>query len=671
MTEQVFYGAPEGSDVGSSAAVGSAKRRRVVARRFFRDRFALVGFGFLVLLVALAVIGPFVVQYGPNELSAGGAHQFEGRSLAHWLGTDSLARDNASRIIAGARYILRDSVEVLVATIAMALPIGVAAGYFGGWRDAVLMRILDALYSIPPIVLVLAVAQVTHQSLTWALFAVSVGFVPPLARLVRSSTMSVREEIFVEASLTIGTTAPRIILSRILPNVLSPVIVQASIIMSSAIFVEATLAILGVGYPVGSPAWGSMLNDAYQTIYISPSNMFYPGLAIALTVLAFNAVGDGLRDALGLDKSGIYGSKVSLGITAVVRPGGLRRRERTNGRAKPSGSETLVRDGPLLAVDNLTVEVQSPSGWLKAVDGVTFAVARGEILGIVGESGAGKSLTSLSLMRLLPSPPFQITAEAISFEGRDLLGMSLTEMRHIRGNDIAMIFQDPMSALNPAHTVGAQVAEVVRIHEGASRRAAWRRAVELLGRVGIPDPEHRAKSYPHEFSGGMRQRVMIAVALACSPKLLIADEPTTALDVTVQAQILDVLRSLKDEYGLSIIFITHDLGIVAEFCDRALVMYAGQIIEEGPVSQVFATPAHPYTEGLLGSLHRLGSAEEDVYAIPGQVPALGAAPTGCRFAPRCRYAMPACTADDIPLTHLVDRSTRCVLPALDSSRARA
>jgi peptide/nickel transport system permease protein len=633
----------------------------MVLSRFLGDRFALGGLVLLGLLLLLAAVGPHIVRYGPNELSAGGAAGFEGPSLLHWLGTDALGRDNASRIIAGAWYVLRDSIEVLVLAVAMSVPIGIVAGYLGGWRDSVLMRLLDALYSVPPIVLVLAVAQVTHQSLGWALFAVAVVFVPPLARLVRGATLGVREEIFVDASRTIGTSTPRIIATRILPNVVSPVIVQSSIVMSSAIFVEATLAILGVGYPVGSPAWGSMLNDAYQTIYVNPWNVFYPGFAIALTVLGFNAVGDGLRDAFGIDKGGVYGSKVSMGITSVFLPGRL--------RGRPSRVEQPARirnhDAVLLDVSDLTIEVQSGSKWLTAVDRVSFKVARGEVLGIVGESGAGKTLTSLSVMRLLPSPPFRISAGSITFEGENLLDKSLSQIRHIRGNEIAMIFQDPMSALNPALTVGTQVSEVIRLHERVSRHDAHARAIALLRRVGIPDAERRAGSYPHEFSGGMRQRVMIAAALARSPKLLIADEPTTALDVTVQAQILDVLRGLKDEYGLSIIFITHDLGIVAEFCDRAVVMYAGQVVEEGRVEDLFRAPAHPYTEGLLGSMHRLGNVREQPYAIPGQVPALGAKSVGCRFAQRCRYAMPVCTAAEIPLRLMRDRSTRCVLPSLE------
>ena len=633
----------------------------MVLRRLRRDRFALAGLALLVLVLLLAVVGPHVVRYGPNDLSAGGAAGFEGPSLSHWLGTDALGRDNASRIITGAWYVLRDSIEVLVLAVVMSVPIGIIAGYFGGWRDSVFMRLLDALYSVPPIVLVLAVAQVTQQSLGWALFAVAVVFVPPLARLVRGATLAVREEIFVDASRTIGTSTPRIIATRILPNVISPVIVQSSIILSSAIFLEATLAILGVGYPVGSPAWGSMLNDAYQTIYVNPWSVLYPGCAIALTVLGFNAFGDGLRDAFGIDKGGVYGSKVSMGITSVFVPGRLRGRSLHVEQPERAQRDDAV----LLDVSDLTVEVQSGSRWLTAVDRVSFTVARGAVLGIVGESGAGKTITSLSVMRLLPSPPFRISAGRIEFEGANLLDTSLSQIRRVRGDDIAMIFQDPMSALNPALTVGAQVSEVIRLHEHVSRRDARARAIALLGRVGIPDPGRRAGSYPHEFSGGMRQRVMIAAALARSPKLLIADEPTTALDVTVQAQILDVLRGLKAEYGLSIVFVTHDLGIVAEFCDRAVVMYAGQVIEEGAVADLFRAPAHPYTEGLLSSVHRLGRVGEQPSAIPGQVPALGSMSAGCRFAPRCRYAMPVCTAAEVPLQQRGGRAVRCVLPSLE------
>ncbi len=299
---------------------------------------------------------------------------------------------------------------------------------------------------------------------------------------------------------------------------------------------------------------------------------------------------------------------------------------------------------PLLSVQDLTVAFNTSSGTVKAVNGISFDVRRGDVLAIVGESGSGKSVSSLALMGLLPSSA-TIGGQAL-WKGRDLLSLRDRDMRSLRGREIAMIFQDPLSALNPVHRVGRQVGEVLRIHEGLSGRAARRRAVELLDLVGIPQPERRVNNYPHEFSGGMRQRVMIAMAIACKPDLVIADEPTTALDVTVQAQVLEVLTSIKDEIDSAIILITHDLGVVAGMADSVLVMYAGRQVERGTTDQVFYETAHPYTEGLLASLPRMDSdGAVELVPIPGSPPSLQRIPTGCAFNPRCRYVQDECRSD--------------------------
>ncbi len=290
---------------------------------------------------------------------------------------------------------------------------------------------------------------------------------------------------------------------------------------------------------------------------------------------------------------------------------------------------------PLLEVHNLKTYFFTGDGVVKAVDGVDFCVAHGEVLGLVGESGCGKSVTSLSVMRLIAIPG-QIVDGKILFEGRSLLELSEADMEEMRGNRISMVFQQPQSSLNPVFKVGDQVGEVLQIHRGMARQEAWERSVELLRLVGIPDPERKAHSYPHELSGGQAQRVMIAMALALNPQLLIADEPTTALDVTIQAQILDLMRDLREQMGTSVILITHDLGVVAEMADRVAVMYAGRIVEEAGVSDIFARPLHPYTQGLIDSIPILGQVKERLEVIPGTVPNLTDLPPGCRFAPRCR-----------------------------------
>ena len=307
----------------------------------------------------------------------------------------------------------------------------------------------------------------------------------------------------------------------------------------------------------------------------------------------------------------------------------------------------------LLEVENLRTHFRTPGGIVRAVDGLNFHVEQGEVLAIVGESGCGKSVTAMSILRLIPDPPGR-SAGAIRFLDRNLLGLSEAEMRKIRGKDISMIFQEPMTSLNPVLTIGRQIGETLMLHEGLDKAAATQRAVGSLKLVGIPEPERRVKQYPHELSGGMRQRVMIAMALACSPKLLIADEPTTALDVTVQAQILDLMRQLKARIGSAIILITHDLGVVAEMAQRVVVMYGGRKVEEAPVRALFATPRHPYTRALLGSVPKLdagggAAVKARLDEIPGVVPSLREAIPGCIFAPRCGFATDRCRTSYPPL----------------------
>ncbi len=306
--------------------------------------------------------------------------------------------------------------------------------------------------------------------------------------------------------------------------------------------------------------------------------------------------------------------------------------------------------GPLLIVRDLAVAFQTDAGRLRAVDGVSFEIPRGRVLGLVGESGCGKSVTALSLMGLLPRPSGQIIGGSIEFEGRDLAKASPTDLAQVRGARIGMVFQEPMTALNPVHTIGRQLSEVFLLHRTRDRAEALRLAVAMLAKVGIPSPEIRVGEYPHQLSGGMRQRVVIAMALACDPALLIADEPTTALDVTIQAQILDLLRDLRRDLGMSVLLITHDLGVVAEMCDEVVVMYAGRIAERGPAEKLFSNPAHPYTRGLLASMPRLDAPRKSRLAtIPGLVPSLADMPAGCRFANRCPHASPACDTQP-PLT---------------------
>lgn len=314
----------------------------------------------------------------------------------------------------------------------------------------------------------------------------------------------------------------------------------------------------------------------------------------------------------------------------------------------------------VLQVSELDIRFATDRGWVTVVEDVSFSVEAGSTLGLVGESGSGKTVTSLAMLGLLPQRTSQVSRGSIRLDGTELIGMPQKRLADIRGNDIAMIFQEPMSSLNPAFTIGDQIAETVRRHRKVSRKAAMDRAVAALDQVGIPNAARRVRSYPHEFSGGMRQRAMIAMAICCEPKVLVADEPTTALDVTIQAQVLDLLRQMRDELNMGMVFITHDLGVVADICDRVVVMYAGQVVAADDVDHLFSHPPHPYAEGLLAAMPQVGGAER-LATIPGQAPTPGAMPDGCRFHPRCPYATDRCTADAVEL-HRFDRlsTTRCV-----------
>lgn len=324
-----------------------------------------------------------------------------------------------------------------------------------------------------------------------------------------------------------------------------------------------------------------------------------------------------------------------------------------------------MRAQALLSIEDLRVRFRVYEGVAAAVDGVGFQVLRGETVGLVGESGCGKSVTAMSILRLLPSPPAELEG-TIEFQGKNLLRLPQDEMRRIRGGSISMIFQEPMTSLNPLLTVGEQISEAIVLHQGLSRQEAWEKAVEMLHKVRIPSPELRAKEYPHKLSGGMRQRAMIAMALSCNPQLLLADEPTTALDVTIQAQIMDLLERLREEIQASILLITHNLGLIAEMARRVVVMYAGKVVEEAPVKELFREPMHPYTQGLLGSVPVIGrkfrEGRRRLQEIPGIVPSIFRMPSGCRFHPRCPKAMDVCREEAPPMIKLgADRRVLCWL----------
>jgi peptide/nickel transport system permease protein len=636
--------------------LAAAPHRRGAFRRLIRRPGPAIAIVYIVLLGLAAIFRKWVAPYDPNEQDI--PNKFATPSWEHWLGTDNLGRDLLSRLIYGAWISLQVALAVVAIAMVVSLVVGLFSGYVGGRTDNALMRIVDGGLAFPPLVLAIAVAGILGRSTRNVILSLAVVFVFGLTRLVRGTTLAVREEPFVEASRAAGSRTHRILRYRILPNVRSPLIVAASFGIAGVLIAEAGLAYIGLGAPPPTASWGAMLRNAYDTaLYTARWQLLVPGIAIAITVFAFTTLGEGLRDVLGTGQSARARRTERRGLTTVKRAdtSSLPSSDPTVGASLPTG-----RDDALLSIEHLSVEFATSRGAARVVDDVSLSIRPGETVGLVGESGSGKTVTSLSVMRLVPSPPGQIVAGSIFFEGRDLLDLSFKQMRALRGTKISMVFQDPMTSLDPTFTVGSLLLEAQTLHGGISRKQARARAIELLDLVGIPAPEARLRQYPHQLSGGLRQRVMIAVALANEPQLLIADEPSTALDVTIQAQILELLKTLQRDLGMAVLFVTHDLGVIADLCDRVAVMYAGQIVEQASVHELFERPKHPYTAGLLGAMPQVGLLGDRLTVIRGQVPLPHQMPPGCRFATRCDHALDVCRAEPVRITTESSREFRCV-----------
>ncbi|KDB04912.1 peptide ABC transporter permease, partial [Defluviimonas sp. 20V17] len=500
----------------------------------------------------------------------------------------------------------------------------------------------------PYILLALAIVAALGPGLMNALIAVAAVNVPFFARNIRGITLGLARREFVDAARLSGKGHLRIILTELLPNVLPVIVVAMSTTVGWMILETAGLSFLGLGAQPPQADLGGMLGQARSAMITSPHTSVVPGVMIFLIVMSVNLLGDGVRDALD----------PRLRSGALSRPRASTRVARQHAVPAP---EAAPADA-LLAVQALETQFHVTGRVYRAVNGVDLAVKPGECLGVIGESGSGKSVTALSVMGLVASPPGVITGGAVRYRGEDLIGAPYARLRDLRGESISYIFQDPLSTLHPLYRVGDQLAEAIRVHHPVSRAEARARALQLLHDVRIPNPEGRIDDYPHEMSGGMRQRVGIAMALANDPDIIIADEPTTALDVTVQAQILGLLDDLRRDRGLAIVFITHDFGVVAQLCDRVAVMYAGQIVETGPTAEVLAAPAHPYTRRLIACVPELGGGRRELAAIPGLPPSVDALPDGCAFAARCDRAVADCRAGRIDMTGTGARSVRCLFP---------
>jgi len=636
---------PEFDEAAVEGAVApTGQRRERIWRRLLRNPLAVVGLVWIALLLLCFLIPGLLATHDPVQQDVTLSRLRETPSAEHWLGTDAFGRDLYSRVIWGGRL----TVKAILIALGLSTLIGIPVGLFSGWRggrvDRAIMWVVDVLFSLPLILLALAIVGALGTGLVPAMIAVGVLLSTRFARLTRGVALAEREELYVDAARISGLSTPTILRRYILPNLWPVLIVQIAIISGVILLVGAVLSFIGVGSPPDSYDWGAMLNQGREQILAFPYQVVPSAAAIILTVLAFNLVGDGVRDAIG---------------QSTARPS--RRSVRRDERARAATAPAEHPDGSLLSISNLSVEFPAAQGQVAHVlDCVTLDVRPGETVCIVGESGSGKSMTVLTALGLVPESGRR-TAGEVRFDGLELTGLTERQWQSVRGRQIGMIFQEPVAVLNPGLTVGAHLVETLRFHLDLDRKTARRRAIELLQLVRVPDPERRIDEYPHQFSGGMAQRVGIALALACDPVLLIADEPTTALDVTVQGQILDLLGDIQQRLGMALILITHDLGVVAEIADRVAVMYAGQVVETGTANEVFEAPQHPYTKALLDTMPQRHERADELAVIPGTVPSPSAWPTGCRFHPRCSAAVDACRSTDPTPGPDTQRVVRCLL----------
>ncbi len=623
----------------------AAASSRVTARRRWRpggSQFIVgIAASVLVLLAFMAVFADWIAPYDPLKQNL--IEALQAPSAKHWLGTDDLGRDVLSRLIHGCRIAVIAAAEGTAIALVLGVPLGLFIGYRGGWWDWVVMRIVEAIVSIPGIMVAIVIIAILGPGLHKAMIALGILYSTSFLRLARGVVLAEREEVYVRSARVIGASDGRILLRHIFPNIAPPLIVQVTLTVGAVLLSEAGLSFIGLGVQPPDASWGTMLNTAAAFMDLNWFLAVPPGIAIIVTVLSVNLIGDVIRDTIG------RGIAVD---TTPVAP--VARAQSPAVAIAPVSTLPQPLKDEVLRVEGLEVTV---GDGLPIITDLSFAISKGETLGLVGESGSGKTMTGLAILGLMGAG-LRTTRGSILLNGRDLRTLSRRQMEAVRGNEVAMVFQDPTTSLNPAFTVGSQIAEVLRSKKGMSQKEAWARAVELIDRVGIPRPDQRARAYPHELSGGMAQRIAIARALSCNPSLLIADEPTTALDVTVQQEILDLFRDLQDEFGMAILFVTHDLAVAADICDRISVLYAGEMVEMAKVDPLFSAPRHPYTQGLLRAMPHASDRNPPLPTIRGSVPRPGSWPAGCRFSNRCDFRIPACDRP-VPLTGS-DRLVRCV-----------
>jgi ABC-type dipeptide/oligopeptide/nickel transport system ATPase component/ABC-type dipeptide/oligopeptide/nickel transport system permease subunit len=551
--------------------------------RFFRNPLAAAAAGFLAIIVVIAATAQFIAPMDPNYADL--RNLLAAPNPQNLLGTDRAGRDLLSRLMVGTQITLFGSAFAVTIALSIGVPSGLVAGYYRRWFETVSIWISGMLMAMPSMIVLLAVRAVAGPSIWTSMAVFGVLLAPTYVRLVRSSVISVRKELYVDAARVSGLSDMRIIFRHVLGVVRAPIIVQSALVASLTIAVQSGLEFLGIG-DRQVPTWGRLLNEAFEGIYTDPILMVWPASAVFLTCVSLGILANGIRDALeDRDSASAPSEKVMPGdrvVTPVRRP-------------SPISTDSV------LSIRGLRIGYpQAEGGETIVVNGVDLDIAKGEILGLVGESGTGKSQTAFSILGLLPRGGRIVEGE-IYLLGECLTALGSRALASYRGTKIAYIPQEPLSNLDPAYTVGHQLIEPMRVRLGLSKAQATETALALLDRVGIRDPRRTFSAYPHELSGGMAQRVLIAGAVSCQPALLIADEPTTALDVTVQAKVLELLRDLQRDLDMAMLLVTHNLGIVADICDRVAVMKSGRIVETADVETLFSSPKHEYTQLLLSS----------------------------------------------------------------------
>jgi oligopeptide/dipeptide ABC transporter ATP-binding protein len=595
------------SDARTTDHRGGTVRRLAVLRSPVGAASAVL----LLVLLALAVFAPLL--WGDRAAAIDTDAIQQGPSAEHLLGTDQLGRDILYRVLVATRLTIGLALLATLIGVVTGLVLGSAPSVLPRWAARVVTSAVNIAVAFPGLLLALFFAVIFGTGTIGAVLAIAFAITPSFARLTQTLTASVSGRDFIKAARVCGVGRFRLLTRHVLPNIAEPLVINATLAAGSALTAFAGLSFLGIGVQAPSYDWGRLLGEGLSRIYISPAPALGPAIAVVLAGLAFN----------------LFGEAAAAG-----------HRRQPRGAVVPTPKSTDDSNGSgLLTVRNL--EVTFPGG-ITPVRGVSFTVHNGEMIGVVGESGSGKSLTALAVSRLVEHPGV-VTADVLQFNGKPL---DRTPDREL-GTRLAMVFQDPMTSFNPTRRIGGQVAEVAEVHQGLSRKAALRKAIGRLEAVRIPEAERRAKQYPHEFSGGMRQRAMIAMGLMGEPQLVIADEPTTALDVTVQREVLKLLAKIRKDRGAAVLLISHDITVVAQTCDRVLVMYAGRIVEELPTTELFTAARHPYTTALLKAVPDLDTDRDAPLAvIPGRPPEPGEIGRGCPFAPRCPLADDQCRAEE-------------------------